>query len=46
MGERLNSYKLLIGKPEGNGRFGDLVRSWEKVDRVHLAQDRDWKHGC
>jgi hypothetical protein len=42
IGERVNSYKVLMGKPEGNGRFGDLERNWENVDRNHLAHDRDW----
>jgi len=42
MGERVNSYKVLIGKPEGNRRFGYLVLSWKNVDPNSLAQDRDW----
>ena len=45
-GERVNSYKVLMGKHGGNRRFGDLMRSWENLHRIHLAHDKDWKHGC
>ena len=40
-GERVNSYKVLIGKPERNRRFGNLERNWENVEVNHLAQVRD-----
>jgi hypothetical protein len=53
MGEKRNSYRLLVGKPEGRRRLGrqrrrwldfriDLVEvGWGEVDWIDLAQDSD-----
>jgi hypothetical protein len=53
MGKTRNTYKILVGKPEGKtlGRcrrkWEDNIRmhlreiEWEGVDWVHLAQDGD-----
>jgi hypothetical protein len=52
MGEMRNAYKILVGKPEGEGSFQRPRRRWkllrwisedvscEDVDRIQLAQDR------
>jgi hypothetical protein len=53
MGKMRNSYKILVGKPEGKRPLGRPRRRWEDniemdlseivdVDWVHLAQDKDW----
>jgi hypothetical protein len=53
MGEKRNAYRLLVGKPEGNGPLGrwvDNIRmdlgevGWGDVDWIGLTQDRNrWR---
>jgi hypothetical protein len=54
-GEMRNSYKILVGKPEGKRPLGRprrdgkileriLEKRWKGVDWIHLAEDRDqWR---
>jgi hypothetical protein len=42
MGEKINAYRILVGKPEGRRPLGRP--RWDGVDWVDLAQDRDhWR---
>jgi hypothetical protein len=53
IGETRNTYKFLVGKPDGNSPLGKPRRRrednrlnlrevvWKVVDWIHLAQDRD-----
>jgi hypothetical protein len=53
MGKMKNTYKTVLGKPEGKKPFGrhrnkwdgcsmhHMEIGWEGVDWIHLAQDRD-----
>jgi hypothetical protein len=52
MWEKLNSYRSLVGKPEGKRPLGTLRCGWKDnikmgwggMDWIHLAQDRDqWR---
>jgi hypothetical protein len=52
MGERMNSCRILVGKPEGRRPLGRPRRmwlnlkeiGWDGVDWIYLTQDRDqWK---
>jgi hypothetical protein len=54
MGEKLNVYRILVGRPEGKRRLGRPRRKWVdniKInliqigrDRIDLAQDKDqWR---
>jgi hypothetical protein len=53
MGEKRNTYRILMGKPEGKrplGRWVDNIKmdlreiGWGGMDLIDLAQDRDqWK---
>jgi hypothetical protein len=50
MGEKMNEYKILVGKPEGKRPLGRPKRSragninWGGMDWMVLAQDRDqWR---
>jgi hypothetical protein len=52
-GEKLNAYRILVGKPEGKRPLGKLTRrwvdikmnlrevGWDGMDWIDLAQDRD-----
>jgi hypothetical protein len=54
MGKMINTYKILIGKPEGKGTLRRHRRRWEdnikmdlmeideSVEWIHLAQDKNW----
>jgi hypothetical protein len=48
MGESRNSYKILVGKPEGKRPLGRRRRRWEDNIRIHLGEivwgDVDWMH--
>jgi len=51
-----NAYKILVRKPEGKRPLRRHRRKWEDIridvreigwkveDRIHLAQDRGWRH--
>jgi hypothetical protein len=41
MGENRNSYRILVGKPEGKRSLGRPRRRWGGMDWIDLAQDRD-----
>jgi hypothetical protein len=53
MGEKINAYKILVGKPEGKIQFGRSGRKWDDtkmdfnesgcdgVDWVYVAPDMD-----
>jgi hypothetical protein len=49
IGKMINSYKMLVGKPEEKNHQEDQrvdgmslrERWWESVDCIHLAQDKD-----
>jgi hypothetical protein len=45
-GEKRNSYRLLVGKPEGRRSLGRLRRRWLDNIRMHLVEvgwgDVDW----
>jgi hypothetical protein len=43
MGEEMNVYKVLIGKPEGKRLLGRLSRRWENGIRMYL-RETGW--GC
>jgi hypothetical protein len=53
VGEKRNAYRALVGKPEGKRPLGRPRRStvdnikeigWDRMDWIHLAQDRDqWR---
>jgi hypothetical protein len=52
-GDKMNAYRVLVGKPEGQRPLGRLRYRWEDninmdlreirsgMDWIHLAQDRD-----
>jgi hypothetical protein len=46
MGEKRNAYRLLVGKPEGNGPLGRPRRRWADNIRMDLGEvrwgDVDW----
>jgi hypothetical protein len=46
MGEKRNTYRLLVGKPEGKRPLGRLRRGWVDNIRMDLAEmewgDVDW----
>jgi hypothetical protein len=46
MGEKRNTYRLLVGKPEGRGPLGRLRRRWVDNIRIDLGEvgwrDVDW----
>jgi hypothetical protein len=58
MGEIINAYKILVGKPGGKRPLGRPNRRWEDnievnvremglENWIHLAQDRDrWRGSC
>jgi hypothetical protein len=42
MGEKRNSYRILVGKPEGKMDLREI--GWDGMDWIDLAQDRDqWR---
>jgi hypothetical protein len=53
IGEKMNAYRILVGKPQGERPLGRPRRRWvdnlreigrDGVDWVHMAQDRDqWR---
>jgi hypothetical protein len=46
MGEKRNTYRLLVGKPEGKRQLGRLRRRWVDNIRIDLGEvgwgDVDW----
>jgi hypothetical protein len=38
MGEMRNSYKILVGKPEGKRSFGGRTRTWEDNIKIDLRE--------
>ena len=44
MGEKRGVYRVLVGKPEGNGPLGRRRRKWEDNIEVGL-QELWWGHG-
>jgi hypothetical protein len=44
IGEKMNAYKILVGKPEGKRPLGRLLKWILEIDWIDLAQDRDqWR---
>jgi hypothetical protein len=41
MGEKINTYSVLVDKYEGKGQLRKSRRRWKGVDRINLAEDRD-----
>jgi hypothetical protein len=41
MGEKTNAYRILVGKPEGNGALGRPRRRWENNIKMDL-RDIGW----
>jgi hypothetical protein len=48
MGEKMNAYWILVGKPEGKGKLGRHMRRWEENFKIDLREIRggnmDWIH--
>jgi hypothetical protein len=48
MGEKRNSYRILVGKPEGKRPLGRLRRTGEDNIKMYLREvkwgDMDWIH--
>jgi transcription termination factor 2 len=48
MGEKRNTYRILVGKPEGKRRLGRLIHRWEDNIKMDLREtewgDMDWNH--
>jgi len=48
IGERRGVYRVLVGKPEGNGPLGRPMCRWEENIKKHLQEvgwlDMDWIH--
>ena len=46
MGEKINTYSVLVDKYEGKRKLWKSRRSWKGVDQINLAEDNDrrWTH--
>jgi hypothetical protein len=42
MGERINVYRVLVGKPEGNRPLGRPTRRWEDNIKIYIQEVGSW----